>query len=110
MVDELSRWLALCLPNRVENARFGDTAEIVVDRRLPAGPDHVEPDGTGQHIGLLHPGSDAMGGDAALIVTVSWFKESVDGKRRTVGEQGRLSRAVQRCQRVPESLLVLGQS
>jgi len=30
MVDELSRRLALCLANRLENAGFGDTAEIVV--------------------------------------------------------------------------------
>src|SRR6516164_11834458 len=104
MVDELSRRLTFCLPNRVENARLGDTAEIVVDRRLPAGLDHVEPDGTGQHIGLLQPGSDAMGGDTALIVAVGRLKESVDGKRRTMGEQGCLSRAIECGQRTPEVL------
>ena len=105
MVDELSRRLAFCLPNRVENARLGDTAEIVVDRRLPAGLDHVEPDGTGQHIGLLQPG-----GDTALIVAAGRLKESVDGKRRTMGEQGCLSRVIECGQRTPEVLLVLGQS
>ena len=36
MVDELRRRLALGLAHRLENARLGDTAEIVVDGRPPA--------------------------------------------------------------------------
>src|SRR6516162_7579376 len=109
MVDELSRRLALCFPNRLEDAGFGDTAEIVVDRGLPAGLDHVEPDGAGQNIGLVEPSLDAMGGGTALIVAVGRLVDGIDGKRRTVGEQGRLSRAVEGGERIPEVLLVLGQ-
>src|SRR5215472_10813463 len=102
MIDELSRRLALCLTNRLEDAGLGDTAEIVVDRGLPAGLDHVEPDGASQHVGLVEPSLDAMGGDAALVVAVGRLVERVDGKRRTVGEQGRLSRAVEGGERIPE--------
>ena len=39
MVDELRRL-------RLEEAGLGDVAKIVVDRRPPAGFDHVEPDRT----------------------------------------------------------------
>src|SRR6516225_2434496 len=110
MVDELSRWLALCVPNRLENARFGDAAEIVVDRGLPAGLDHVEPDGAGQHIGLVEPSPDAAGGDTDLIVAVGRLADSIDGKRRTLGEKRRLSRAVEGGWGIPEVVLVLGQA
>ena len=51
-----------------------------------------------------------MGGDSALIVAVGRLVEGVDGKRRTVGEQGRLGRAVEGSERIPEVFLVLGQS
>src|SRR5262249_13070990 len=77
MIDELSRRLALCLPNRLENAGLGDTAEIVVDRGLPAGLDHVEPDGAGQHISLVEPSLHAVGGNTAFIVAVGRL---VDGE------------------------------
>ena len=75
MVDQLRRRLAFCFPNRLENAGLGDTAEIVVDGWLPAGLDHVEPDGARQDIGLVEPSANAVGGDPALIVAVGRLVE-----------------------------------
>src|SRR5580704_4689987 len=63
--------LAFRFPNGIDNARFGDAAEIVVDGRSPPCQDHVEPDGSRQNIGLVKPSANAVGGDTALIVAVS---------------------------------------
>ena len=65
MVDQLRRRIAFRFPNGLQNARLGDTAEIVVDGWSPPGLDHVEPDGARQDIGLVEPAADAMRGDAA---------------------------------------------
>ncbi len=76
MVDQLRGRLAFRFPNSIENAGFGDAAEIVVDGRFPPRLDHVEPDGPRQDIGLVKA-SDAVGGDTALIVAVSRLVECV---------------------------------
>ena len=77
VVDELHRLLALCLANGLENARFGDPAEIVVDGRPPAHCCHVESDGAGKDVGVIEP-SYAVRGDAALIVAVGGLVERID--------------------------------
>ena len=55
VVDELHRLLALYLAHGLENARFGDPAEIVVDGRLPTHCCHVKSDGTGKNVGVIEP-------------------------------------------------------
>jgi len=78
VVDELHRLLALYLAHGLENARFGDPAEIVVDGRLPAHCCHVEADGAGKNVGVIEPSAYAVGGDAALIVAVGGLVERID--------------------------------
>ena len=107
MVDEPRRGLAFRLAHRLQDPWFGNAAEIVVDRWSPAGLDHVEPASARQNVGLIKTRPNAVGGDTALIVAVG--VEGVDSKRRTVSEQGRLSRAVQCGQRLPEIRLALRQ-
>ena len=80
MVDQLRRRLAFRFPNRFEDAGFCDAAEIVVDGWSPPCLDHVEPDGSRQNIGLVKPGTNAVGGDAALIVAVSRLVKCVHRK------------------------------
>jgi hypothetical protein len=72
--------LASCFPHRLQNARLGDPAEIVVDGGSPASPHHVQTDSAGQYVGLVEPRADAMSGDAALIVAVGRLIEGVDRK------------------------------
>ena len=80
MVDQLRRLLAFRFPNRFEDAGFCNAAEIVVDGWSPPCLDHVEPDGSRQNIGLVKPGTNAVGGDTALIVAVSRLVKSVHRK------------------------------
>src|SRR5579859_1545389 len=80
MVDQLRRGLAFGLPNSLKNTGLGDTAEIVVDRRSPAGLDHVESDGARQHVGLIKTRADTMGRDPALIGAVGRLVQRVDRK------------------------------
>ena len=67
MVDQLRRRLAFRFSNGLQNTGLGDPAEIVVDRWSPPGLDHVESDGTRQHVGLIKSRADAVGRDTALI-------------------------------------------
>ena len=80
MVDQLRRLLAFRFPNRFEDAGFCNAAEIVVDGWSPPCLDHVEPDGPRQNIGLVKPGTNAVGGDTALIVAVSRLVKCVHRK------------------------------
>ena len=56
--------LALGLTNRFEDPVFGDTAEIVVDRRSPANLRHVEIDRPRQAVCLIEATLEALSGDA----------------------------------------------
>lgn len=80
MVDQLRRRLALGFPHCLQNARLGDPAEIIVDGGLPPRLNHVEADGTCQGVGLVQSRANAVGGDAALIVTASRLIDGVDRK------------------------------
>ena len=71
VVDELRRLLALRLAHRFEDAGLGDAAEIVVDRRPPAGFHHVEPDRLREPVGLDEAALDAMDGDARAAIAVA---------------------------------------
>ena len=77
VIDQLRGRLASCFSYRLQNARFGDPAEIVVDGGSPASLHHVEADSAGQHLGLVEPRADAMSRDAALIVAVGRLIEGI---------------------------------
>jgi hypothetical protein len=74
-------------------------AEIVVDRRRPAGRCHVEPYGTRQRVGVCQ----------SPWVAAPRLMHGIDAERCAVGEQGCPAVAIERRQRVPQILLALGQ-
>src|SRR3546814_5016951 len=60
MVDQTCRLVVLGFGDRHQDARLGDPAEIILDRRLPARRDHIETDRTRQHMAVRDPPLDAM--------------------------------------------------
>ena len=72
--------LALGFPHRLQDARLGDPAEIVVDGGLPPRLNHVEADGTCQGVGLVQSRANTVGGNTALIAAARRLVESVDRK------------------------------
>ena len=67
--------------------RLGDAAEIVVDRRPPAGLDHVEIDRTRQAIGLIKPTLQAVGGHAVAAIAIDLLEQRVHAEGDAMGEQ-----------------------
>ena len=79
MVDELSRGLAFRLAHSLQDPRFGNATEIIVDLGLPTGLDHIEPDRAGQNVSLIKASAHIVGRDVPLIVAVGWLVQRVDG-------------------------------
>src|SRR3546814_4397702 len=67
MVDQTCRLVVLGFGDRHQDARLGDPAEIILDRRLPARRDHIETDRTRQHMAVREPPLDAMRRHPAVI-------------------------------------------
>lgn len=80
VVNQLRGRLTFCFPHRLEDARLGDPAEIVVDGRSPASLHHVERDLARQYISLVETRADTLSGDTALTVAVGRLIDSVDRK------------------------------
>ncbi len=93
----------------LEDAALGHPAEIVLDRRPPAGLHHVEIDGLGQAIGLGDPLLDGVGRDAGTVA-VTLLVERIDAEGGAMGEERRLLVAGEGREPVPEIGLVLGGS
>ena len=109
MVDELRGLLALRLAHRLEDAGLGDAAEIVVDRRPPAGLDHVEPDRAREAIGLDETALHAVNRDARAAIAVALLVERIDPEGDAMRQQRGAAGVVEGGEPVPESGLVLRQ-
>src|SRR6185437_6404637 len=109
VVDELRGLFALRLAHRLEDAGLGDTAEIVVDGRPPAGLEHVEPNRARKTIGLDETALDAVNRDAWAAVAVALLIEGIDPEGDAVREQRGAAGVVQSSEPVPEGSLVFRQ-
>ena len=107
MVDKLGGPLALGFAHGFKNARLGHSAQIGVDRRLPARRHHVEAGRAGQHVRVDQTLAQAMSRDARAAVAVSLLVEGVDPERGAVGEQSRLVFTSEPDQRLPQSVFRL---
>ncbi len=91
------RW-SLAFGDRLQDARLGDPAEEVGRRRRPA-RGHVEVDRLGEPVGVRE----------RLRAAVPGLVHGVDAERHAVREQRVAAVAVERLERLPELLRLLGQ-
>ena len=99
VVDQLRFLLAAAFAHGFENAGLGDAAEIVVDRRRPAGRDHVEADVAGDDV--------AMGDRAGAAIP--GFAQDVDRGGGQMREQLHLAVGVHGSEVIPQRALRLRQ-
>ena len=92
MLDQLRCLFASRLAHRLDNAGLGHAAEIVVDRRRPAGRHHVEADGL----------RDAVGVGERSRPPIPGLAHRVDAERDAMGEQRMAAVGVESEQSVPE--------
>ena len=92
MVDQLHRRFALGFPHRFEDARLRHPAEIILDRRRPAGRRHVEVHRAGQRIGMVD----------APRTAVPRFVRGVDAERGAMRQQRGATVGIEPHQRVPQ--------
>src|SRR5262245_55892913 len=70
-----------------EDARLGDTAEVVADRRSPTGLNHVEADGVGETVSLRDALLYTMRRDAWTTVAVALLVKGIHAERHAVRQQ-----------------------
>lgn len=92
MPDPLGGALALGLGHRLQDAGLGNATEVVVHRRLPARPRHVERDGAGQPVGM----GERMG------PPVPRFLNRIHRQANHMGEQAEAAVGFPALQHVPE--------
>src|SRR5262245_44746260 len=109
MADELHSLLALGLPHRLEDARLGDSAEVVVDSRSPTGLNHVENDGAGETVGLRDALVHTMCRDAWTTEAVTLLVKGVHAERHAMCQQGGAPALVEAVEPVPKRAVLLGQ-
>jgi len=101
MRDEVGGPLAGAFAHGFEDARLGDAAEIVADRRAPAGFGHVELDRLRQTIRFGDALFDTMRRDTAAVA-IGPLIERIDAERCAMGEEFGLFGAGQCGQPIPE--------
>src|SRR3546814_13838858 len=107
MVDELCGPLASPFAHGFEDARLGHAAEIVIDSRRPADLHHVEPNRTGQPIGLTEAAFEAVLRDAGAAIAVDLLEQRVDAVAEAMGEQCQPAGLVQYVEPLAKRLIFL---
>src|SRR5208282_3126859 len=77
VVDELRGPLTGALPDRLEDPALRHAAQVIVDRRPPAGFDHVQPDSLCEAIGLAKAAVEPLLRGAGAAVAVGLLVEGV---------------------------------
>ena len=101
VVDELRGALAGAFPNSFEDARLGDAAEVIADRRPPSDFSHVETRRPRQPVGLRESDLQPVLADAGAVVGVGPLVERVDAIADAMGEQFHAVVVVERHEPVP---------
>lgn len=100
--------LAGAFANGFEDARLGDTAEIVADGRPPARRHHVEAGLASEPVCLRQSHVEAMAADARTGMRVRPLEERVDAVAHAQGEQVHARAVIEMGEPVPEGLVVGG--